>query len=100
LTNTFLGIFTGKGLPFGGSLIPPEATGFGLVLFLCEMLGSRKVRVSGSGNVSGGCIMQLLQLGAIPIPCSDSRGVLLFHDGMKTIHLEAMHKLNNELRLP
>jgi glutamate dehydrogenase (NADP+) len=107
LTNTFTGVLTGKGIPFGGSLIRPEATGFGLVYFLCEMLESRKesivgkrVMVSGSGNVSWGCIMKLLELGAIPISCSDSRGVLLFRDGMKKIHLEAMNKLKNELRLP
>jgi glutamate dehydrogenase (NADP+) len=107
LTNTFTGVLTGKGIPFGGSLIRPEATGFGLVYFLCEMLESRKesivgkrVMVSGSGNVSWGCIMKLLELGAIPISCSDSQGVLLFHDGMKMIHLEAMNKLKNELRLP
>jgi glutamate dehydrogenase (NADP+) len=56
--------------------------------------------VSGSGNVSWGCILKLLQLGAIPISCSDSRGVLLFQDGMTFEHLEAMNKLKTELRLP
>jgi glutamate dehydrogenase (NADP+) len=107
LTNEFTGVLTGKGIPFGGSLIRPEATGFGLVYFLCEMLESRKesiigkrVMVSGSGNVSWGCILKLLQLGAIPISCSDSRGVMIFRDGMKMEHLEAMNKLKSELRLP
>jgi glutamate dehydrogenase (NADP+) len=107
LTNEFTGVLTGKSIPFGGSLIRPEATGFGLVYFLCEMLESRKesivgkrVMVSGSGNVSWGCILKLLQLGAIPISCSDSRGVLIFQDGMKMEHLEAMNKLKSELRLP
>jgi glutamate dehydrogenase (NADP+) len=107
LTNMFTGVLTGKGIPFGGSLIRPEATGFGLVYFLCEMLQSRnesivgkRVMVSGSGNVSWGCILKLLQLGAIPISCSDSRGVLIFKDGMKMEHLEAMNKLKNEMRLP
>jgi glutamate dehydrogenase (NADP+) len=107
LTNQFTGVLTGKGLPFGGSLIRPEATGFGLVYFLCEMLASRgesivgkRVMVSGSGNVSWGCLMKLLELGAIPISCSDSRGVLLFRDGMTIAHVEAMNKLKSELRLP
>jgi glutamate dehydrogenase (NADP+) len=107
LANVFTGVLTGKGIPFGGSLIRPEATGFGLVYFLCEMLQSReqsitgkRVMVSGSGNVSWGCILKLLQLGGIPITCSDSRGVLLFRDGMKMEHLEAMNKLKSEMRLP
>jgi glutamate dehydrogenase (NADP+) len=107
LTNQFTGVLTGKGIPFGGSLIRPEATGFGLVYFLCEMLHSRnesitgkRVMVSGSGNVSWGCILKLLQLGAVPISCSDSRGVLLFPNGMTMEHLEAMNKLKTELRLP
>jgi glutamate dehydrogenase (NADP+) len=56
--------------------------------------------VSGSGNVSWGCILKLLQLGAVPITCSDSRGVLLFRDGMKMAHLEAMNKLKSEMRWP
>jgi glutamate dehydrogenase (NADP+) len=107
LTNQFTGVLTGKGIPFGGSLIRPEATGFGLVYFLCEMLQSRgesivgkRVMVSGSGNVSWGCIKKLLELGAIPISCSDSHGVLLFREGMTMAHLEAMNKLKSELRLP
>jgi glutamate dehydrogenase (NADP+) len=107
LTNQFTGVLTGKGIPFGGSLIRPEATGFGLVYFLCEMLQSRgesisgkRVMVSGSGNVSWGCILKLLQLGAIPISCSDSRGVLLFRNGMTMEHLEAMNLLKTEKRLP
>jgi glutamate dehydrogenase (NADP+) len=107
LTNTFTGVLTGKGIPFGGSLIRPEATGFGLVYFLCEMLQSKnetivgkRVMVSGSGNVSWGCILKLLQLGAIPISCSDSHGVLLFRNGMTMEHLEAMNKLKSEMRLP
>jgi glutamate dehydrogenase (NADP+) len=107
LTNQFTGVLTGKGIPFGGSLIRPEATGFGLVYFLCEMLQSRnesitgkRVMVSGSGNVSWGCILKLLQLGAVPISCSDSHGALLFPNGMTMEHLEAMNKLKSEFRLP
>lgn len=105
--NVFEGVLTGKGIPYGGSLIRPEATGFGLVYFLREMLASRKeeikgkrVMVSGSGNVSWGCILKLIQLGGIPISCSDSKGVLLFKDGMTLEHVEAMNKLKSVLRKP
>jgi glutamate dehydrogenase (NADP+) len=105
--NVFTGVLTGKGIPFGGSLIRPEATGFGLVYFVVEMLASRReeiggkrVMVSGSGNVSWGALTKLIQLGAIPISCSDSRGVLLFRDGMKLEHVESMNKLKQEMRLP
>jgi glutamate dehydrogenase (NADP+) len=107
LKNTFEGVLTGKGLPYGGSLIRPEATGFGLVYFVVEMLKSRKesiegkrVLVSGSGNVSWGCILKLIQLGAIPLSCSDSKGVLLFKDGMTLEHVEAMNALKTQRRLP
>jgi len=105
IQNVFTGVLTGKGIPFGGSLIRPEATGFGLVYFVCEMLKSRgeeisgkRVMVSGSGNVSWGCILKLIQLGAIPISCSDSKGVLLFKNGMKMEHVEAMNKLKSQYR--
>jgi glutamate dehydrogenase (NADP+) len=107
IRNVFEGVLTGKGIPFGGSLIRPEATGFGLVYFVVEMLKSRKdriegkrVMVSGSGNVSWGCILKLIQLGAIPVTCSDSKGVLVFQDGMKLEHVEAMNTLKTDLRLP
>lgn len=107
IQNVFTGVLTGKGIPFGGSLIRPEATGFGLVYFVVEMLASRheeisgkRVMVSGSGNVSWGALTKLIQLGAIPISCSDSRGVLLFRDGMKLEHVESMNKLKQEMRLP
>jgi glutamate dehydrogenase (NADP+) len=107
IRNQFEGVLTGKGLAFGGSLIRPEATGFGLVYFVVEMLKSRKesiegkrVMVSGSGNVSWGCILKLIQLGAIPLSCSDSKGVLVFKDGMTLEHVAAMNKLKGTLRLP
>jgi glutamate dehydrogenase (NADP+) len=107
IRNQFEGVLTGKGLPYGGSLIRPEATGFGLVYFVVEMLKSRKesiegkrVVVSGSGNVSWGCILKLIQLGAIPLTCSDSKGVLLFKDGMTLEHVDAMNTLKTQLRLP
>ncbi|OHS99456.1 glutamate dehydrogenase [Tritrichomonas foetus] len=89
ISNQFVGVLTGKGIPYGGSLIRPEATGYGLIYFLVEMLKSKgedikgkRCVVSGSGNVSWGAIQKLIELGAIPVTCSDSKGVLVFKDGM------------------
>lgn len=100
IRNAFEGVLTGKGLAYGGSLIRPEATGFGLIYFVLEMLKSKgqeitgkRCMVSGSGNVAWGAITKLIQLGAVPISCSDSHGVLLFKDGMKMEHVEAMNAL-------
>ncbi len=85
LRNEFSGVFTGKGLKWGGSLIRPEATGYGAVYFAEEMLKTRgeslagKVcAVSGSGNVAQYTIEKLLQLGAKPVTLSDSEGTI--HD--------------------
>jgi glutamate dehydrogenase (NADP+) len=107
IQEVFMGVLTGKGIPFGGSLIRPEAMGFGLVYFVVEIMASRHkeisgkpVMVSGSSNVSWGALTKLIQLGAIPISCLDSRSVLLFRDGMKLEHVESMNKLKHEMRLP
>jgi glutamate dehydrogenase (NADP+) len=85
LANEFSGVLTGKGLHWGGSLIRPEATGYGCVYFAAEMLKTRddtlegKVcLVSGSGNVSQYTVEKLLDLGARPVTLSDSNGVI--HD--------------------
>ena len=85
LTNEFSGVLTGKGLKWGGSLIRPEATGYGAVYFAEEMLKTRgetfkgKVcTVSGSGNVAQYTVEKLLQLGAKPVTLSDSNGTI--HD--------------------
>lgn len=85
LSNEFSGVFTGKGLKWGGSLIRPEATGYGAVYFAEEMLKTRgdslagKVcTVSGSGNVAQFTVEKLLQLGAKPVTLSDSEGSI--HD--------------------
>ena len=74
LTNQFTGVLTGKGLNWGGSLIRPEATGYGCVYFASEMLKTRKESledkvclVSGSGNVSQYTVEKLLDLGAKPV---------------------------------
>ena len=97
IKNVFEGVITGKGIPFGGSLIRTEATGYGLVYFVTEMLKARnqeikglRAMVSGSGNVAEYCCEKLLQLGAIPISCSDSKGAILFKDGMTKEHLDAI----------
>jgi glutamate dehydrogenase (NADP+) len=107
ITGRFEGTLTGKGLSFGGSLIRPEATGYGLVYFLKEMLESvgdklkgKRVIVSGSGNVSWGCMQKLVQLGAIPVTCSDSKGVLLFESGITMRHVDAINQLKMEHRKP
>src|SRR5205809_204140 len=81
LANEFSGVLTGKGLNWGGSLIRPEATGYGCVYFAAEMLGTRNQTlqgrtciVSGSGNVAQYTIEKLLQLGAKPVTLADSSG--------------------------
>ncbi|OHT14319.1 NADP-specific glutamate dehydrogenase [Tritrichomonas foetus] len=105
--NTFEGVLTGKGLHYGGSLIRPEATGYGLIYFLVEMLKTRnedvkgkRCMVSGSGNVAWGAIQKLIQLGGVPVTCSDSKGVLIFQDGMTNEHCDAMLKLKSQLHIP
>jgi glutamate dehydrogenase (NADP+) len=97
LKNCFEGVLTGKGIPFGGSLIRTEATGYGVVYFTTEMLKAKgqdikglRAMVSGSGNVAQYCCEKLIQLGAIPVSCSDSHGALLFKDGMTVEHLDAV----------
>ena len=85
LANEFTGVLTGKGLNWGGSLIRPEATGYGCVYFADEMLKAHQKSldgktclVSGSGNVSQYTIEKLLDLGAKPVTTSDSDGMI--HD--------------------
>src|SRR5207245_2394811 len=81
LANEFAGVLTGKGLHWGGSLIRPEATGYGAVYFASEMLATRgqtlegKVcLVSGSGNVAQYTVEKLIEMGARPVTLSDSTG--------------------------
>jgi glutamate dehydrogenase (NADP+) len=105
LANEFTGVFTGKGIKWGGSLIRPEATGYGAVYFAEEMLKTRgeslagKVcTVSGSGNVAQYTVEKLLQLGAKPVTLSDSEGSIHDPEGFTTEKLAWVMQLKNVRR--
>jgi len=105
LRNEFSGVLTGKGLNWGGSLIRPEATGYGCVYFAQEMLKTRKdslsgktCLVSGSGNVSQYTIEKLLDLGAKPVSASDSNGAIFDPDGIDREKLAFILELKNVKR--
>ena len=105
LRNEFTGVLTGKGLNWGGSLIRPEATGYGCVYFAAEMLKTRKellegklCLVSGSGNVSQYTVEKLLDLGAKPITLSDSSGAIYDPDGIDREKLAWVMELKNARR--
>ena len=102
LTHTFNGILTGKGQEFGGSLIRPEATGYGNVYFLQNMLKTRDidlkgktVLVSGAGNVAQYTVEKLIQLGAKPVTMSDSDGYIYDPDGIDAEKLAYIKELKN-----
>ena len=103
--NRFCGVLTGKGLAYGGSLIRPEATGYGSVYFAQEMLGTRNdsvrkkvAAVSGSGNVAQYCVEKLLDLGAKVITMSDSSGTIVDQDGINADKLDWVMELKNVRR--
>ncbi|HLN57651.1 MAG TPA: NADP-specific glutamate dehydrogenase, partial [Thermoanaerobaculia bacterium] len=105
LKNEFTGVLTGKGLNWGGSLIRPEATGYGAVYFAAEMLATRNETlqgkvciVSGSGNVSQYTVEKLLQLGAKPVTLSDSDGYIYDEAGITAEKLQFVMELKNERR--
>jgi glutamate dehydrogenase (NADP+) len=105
LSNQSACVFTGKGLTFGGSLIRPEATGYGTVYFAEEMLRHAgqslegyTVSVSGSGNVAQYTIEKCLQLGAKVVTVSDSHGCVVDPAGFTTEKLAALIELKNEKR--
>jgi len=105
LTNEFTGAITGKGLDIGGSLIRPEATGYGAVYFAQEMLGTRDdslegktCLVSGSGNVAQYTVEKLIHLGARPVTLSDSGGFVHDPDGIDAEKLAWVMDLKNERR--
>jgi glutamate dehydrogenase (NADP+) len=102
LRNEFSGILTGKALNWGGSLIRPEATGYGCVYFAEEMMKTRKetlkgkiCTVSGSGNVAQYTVEKLLQLGAKPVTLSDSSGMIYDPDGIDDKKLAWIMDLKN-----
>ena len=105
LTRQFTGVFTGKGLDFGGSLIRPEATGYGNIYFLQEMLKTRgedikgKVcLVSGSGNVAQYTVEKVIQLGGKVVTMSDSDGYIYDADGITREKLDFIMELKNVRR--
>lgn len=102
LTHQFQGILTGKGQEFGGSRIRPEATGYGNVYFLQDMLKTRNmdlagktVLVSGSGNVAQYTIEKLIEFGAKAVTCSDSDGYIYDPDGIDREKLDYIMELKN-----
>jgi glutamate dehydrogenase (NADP+) len=105
LRNEFTGVLTGKGLNWGGSLIRPEATGYGTVYFAAEMLKAKGLTlegktclVSGSGNVSQYTVEKLLDLGAKPVTLSDSDGMIHDPAGINRDKLAYVMELKNVRR--
>jgi glutamate dehydrogenase (NADP+) len=105
LRNEFTGVLTGKGINWGGSLIRPEATGFGCVYFTEEMLKNKgdslkgkTVVVSGSGNVAQYAIEKCIQLGAKVVSASDSDGSIYDKDGFTQEKLDYLMELKNVKR--
>lgn len=102
LRNEFTGVLTGKGITFGGSLIRPEATGYGNVYFAQAMLGTKgdsfsgkTVAVSGSGNVAQFAVQKATELGAKVVTMSDSGGYIYDADGIDATKLAHIMKIKN-----
>jgi glutamate dehydrogenase (NADP+) len=105
LRNEFTGVITGKGLTWGGSVIRPEATGYGAVYFAAEMLKTRKEElkgktclVSGSGNVAQYTVDKLISLGAKAVTLSDSTGYIYDEAGIDRDKLAFVMNLKNNRR--
>ena len=105
LRNEFTGVLTGKGISFGGSLIRPEATGYGTVYFAQSMLKTKgdsfegkTVVISGSGNVAQYATQKATQLGGKVVTLSDSAGYIYDADGIDAEKLAFVMELKNELR--
>jgi glutamate dehydrogenase (NADP+) len=105
LRNEFSGVLTGKGLNWGGSLIRPEATGYGVTYFAEEMLKTRKesfdgktVAVSGSGNVAQYAVEKVTELGGKVVTLSDSDGTIYDSDGIDKSKLAYVMDLKNNKR--
>jgi glutamate dehydrogenase (NADP+) len=105
LRNEFTGVLTGKGISFGGSLIRPEATGYGCVYFAESMLQTKNekfegkvVAVSGSGNVAQYAVEKAIELGAKVVTVSDSGGYVYDEEGIDAGKLAFIMELKNEKR--
>mgnify|MGYP000975465919 CR=1 FL=1 len=105
LRNEFTGVLTGKGIEFGGSLIRPEATGYGNVYFAQEMLNTKNdnfkgktVVISGSGNVAQYALEKAIHLGAKVVTVSDSSGYVYRPTGFHSEHLDFIKELKNVRR--
>ncbi|HEU4790503.1 MAG TPA: NADP-specific glutamate dehydrogenase, partial [Flavobacterium sp.] len=105
LVNEFTGVLTGKGISFGGSLIRPEATGYGDVYFAQSMLATKgesftgkTVVISGSGNVAQYAAEKVIQLGGKVVTMSDSAGYIYDADGIDEAKLAHVMEIKNELR--
>lgn len=105
LANEVTGTFTGKGVSFGGSLMRPESTGYGLVYFVQEMLKTRdrkldglRVAISGSGNVAQHAAHKVMELGGLVVTLSDSGGTVHNPNGFTLQHWHALMNLKNERR--
>ncbi|MDR9442837.1 MAG: NADP-specific glutamate dehydrogenase [Schleiferiaceae bacterium] len=105
LQNEFTGVLTGKGLNWGGSLIRPEATGYGVVYFTQEMLRTKgqavkdkKVAISGSGNVAQYAAQKIIQLGGKVVTMSDSGGHVQIPNGLDQALLAEVMELKNVRR--
>lgn len=103
--NEFTGVLTGKGQGWGGSLIRPEATGYGNVFFAENMLKNigdsfegKRCLVSGSGNVAQYTMEKLIELGATPLTASDSSGYIYDEEGINSEKLAFIMELKNERR--
>ena len=102
IRNEFTGVLTGKGLNWGGSLIRPEATGYGTVYFAQEMLATKDldfndktVAISGSGNVAQFALEKVMQLGGKVLTVSDSSGYVFAKDGFNSDQLNFLMELKN-----
>ena len=107
ITNRFTGVLTGKGLQFGGSLVRTEATGYGAVYFLQNMLNhkgtsieGKSAVISGSGNVATHAAEKILQLGGKVLTLSDSKGFIHDPGGIDQDKLEWVKNLKNNVRGP
>jgi len=105
LANQFNGVLTGKGVNWGGSLVRPEATGYGLIYFAQEMLAvqqdsleGKTCIVSGSGNVAQFAVQKLLEVGAKTVTMSDSEGFVYDPDGFTEEKLAHLMELKNTRR--